>query len=369
MPIPESADAFVEVCVWVYQLSVYFDCLERKFGSDVAALVKSHLLTLMGDKFANAQLYFDAVQRGRALPEREPLLEKDPAIQIDANVAKALLGTAAESEETKAAIFPILGNSLSLGRISAEARFRHIVDLMNFRPETVVGLRKPDKIPIQWSDSPGCFEEHLKRRHMNPLFPAARRMITGSDVTEARARDLADLKELHAQYEAIVRGVNGLPDQDAFSECLKLRERLENLLVRAAEIGSMARDQKVSLQRLYDVLVGAMRQAIPPEHKSKLDEALALSARFQEAAAHDLFAQICRSDTPILPVDVVPTLLSEGVGAVRLFVAKTKEGRQQKATSGLYEQAVILISNAQKEGHTVPEADEKLSALQSLVSG
>jgi hypothetical protein len=35
------------MCVWAYQLQVYLDLLERKYGPDIAKLVESHLLILM----------------------------------------------------------------------------------------------------------------------------------------------------------------------------------------------------------------------------------------------------------------------------------------------------------------------------------
>lgn len=367
----EYADAFVEICVWAYQLSIFLDCVERKFGLDVAELVKSHLLTLMNknDPDGMMQRYLDAVQSGRALPERELFFAGIPAIQVDCNVAKAFLATAAEAEDVKAAVFPILGNSLTLGRISAEARFSRLADLISFRPEAVFGLRKADEIPIQWSDSPGCFESHLKRRHNNPLFPAERRTVSSSEIAEARARDLADLQEFRTRLVALLESIVGLPDQGEFMEIFKRWETAVDLLVRSAEVGGIAIEEKAPIQGLCDEIAETLRGALHNEERAPLtlNEIMESWWAHSEASTNELLAQIGRSDTPISAADAVPTLLSGDADTVRLFVEKTKDAG--KRPGGVYEESLRLISNAREEGYSVPEAEEKLAALQSLATG
>lgn len=123
--IPCDADAFIEISVWAYQLTIFLDCIERKFGSDTAHIVKSHLLTLANkwDRKQEMSRFFDAVVLGRSSTERNQFFKDAPELQVDANIAKALLAICAVSEEAKSAVYTILGHSLTLGRLSAQTRF------------------------------------------------------------------------------------------------------------------------------------------------------------------------------------------------------------------------------------------------------
>ena len=198
-PIPDDADAFVEIAVNVYQLCVLLDALERKFGADVAGIVRLNLITVM-DKAAptgnTVKDFFDAVRVGRALPERERFFADNPNIQVDCNVAKAFLAVASEPEDVKNALFPKLGQSLTLARISAESAFNPLMTEIDFRPESIFGFRKIDEIQLNWSAVPGCFERQLQRRHNNALFPEEKRRVTTDEVVEAKSRDQADLETL-----------------------------------------------------------------------------------------------------------------------------------------------------------------------------
>src|SRR5258708_17248561 len=197
--IPAEAEAFIEISVWAYQLTIFLDCIERKFGFDTAQSVKSHLVTVANrwDEKQVMSMYLDTITLGRSSTERDEFLSDASEIQVDVNIAKSLLAISAEGEEAKAAIYLILGHSLTLGRLSAQIRFTDLVNKMEFRPETVFGLRKPEETPIEWSPLPGCFERHLQRRHGNPLFRVERLTVAIADALTARARDGADLEKLH----------------------------------------------------------------------------------------------------------------------------------------------------------------------------
>ncbi len=365
-PIPEYWDAFVELCVHVYQLSIFLDFLERKFGSDVTEIVKSHLVTLMPKGQARAMVrdVYAAVQVGRGRPEREPFFADNPSSQIACNVAKAILSLAAESETQRQAIYPLLAKSLALGRISAEAAFDGLVRCIEFNPETIVGLRKPQDIAVDWSDPCGCFECHLQRRYMNPLFPLERRRVCTGDIIEARARDQADLRELHADCdkilkEAMERATRAPGQWLSFKEPNQLIGALQQLVVRAAEIGDLANPVRDVLCRVFASQVELMRQACPPDMKAELDALVNKRERYLQISASQFLAQMNRRDSPISAKEVVPSLLTEPAATVRLCASVLWEANRAE----VHALAAYLIANAQREGHTVPEAEEKLLAL------
>ncbi len=365
-PIPEYADAFVELCVHVYQLSIFLDFLERKFGSDVTEIVKSHLVTLMpkGQARATVRDVYAAVQVGRAMPERYAFLVDAPGHQLSWNVAKALLSISAESDAEKDAIHPLLSKSLGLGRISAEAAFGGVVQSMDFSPETTIGLRKPQDIALDWSDPCGCFERHLQRRYMNPLFPLERRGVCTGDILETRARDRADLRQLQADCERTVKEItetttNSPNQRFTFEQAFQQVEAFEQLIVRAAEIGDLANPIRDFLRVAGDSLKTSMREACPQHVKAELDVAIAKRERYVQTFADPFLAQMKRRDTPISDKEVVPSLLTEPAVTVQLFATTLPEAYRTE----LHVVAAALIANVQREGNTVPEAEEKLLAL------
>lgn len=362
--MPERREAFIQICVNVYQLSIFLDLLELRFGSDVAGVVRSDIIALMNTRSVAIGPFFRAVEIGRATPEREQFFANDPAIQVDCNVSKAFLDIVSEAQAEKDAIYPQLAKSLGFGRIGAEAGFGGLVKSIEFRPETIVGLRKPEDIPVGWSDKCGCFERQLQRRYMNPLFPVQRRMVSRAEILEARAKDLNDLKELQTDMDGLFSKVEEASKQKSYyDEVVVLRDAFERLIFRAAEIGTIASQQNDALHDVYRSVVGVLRDGCPSEHRAKLESVLADSERYQRKWTNQFVRQLKRRDTPISGNEVVASLLTEDVDTVRLFASLLEE----PARKDTYQLAVALISDAQREGYSVAEAEQKLQALLSSV--
>ncbi len=156
--------------------------------------------------------------------------------------------------------------------------------------------------------------------------------------------------------------INLLAAQTTFQECLILREEVENLLLRCAEVRASAAQRKVALQELYDDVVACMRQASPPEGRQALDNAFAESRSLQRMQSNEFFAQLTRSDTPICASEVIPSLLSESVEMIRMYVSyldKSDEGLDGAAI----EEASKILGRAEKEGYPIADAEQKLQAL------
>ena len=361
-PIPEYADAFVELCVVFYQLSIFLDFLERKFGSDLSDVVRSHIIALMskGKYAAYAEKYFDAVQTGRALPEREERLADEPLLQTDSNVAKSFLSSVAEPEEEKTNLYPILGLSLSRGRVIAESAFGGFVEQIEFQPETILGLSKPEDSSPAWSKPCGAFERQLQRRHNNPLFPPEKRCVITAELLWARSQDNYDVLELQEGMRGLLKHILDAAEPMApFGDVLKKRDQVEQLIIRAAGIGDLANSERQKLLRLYDTIVGCLRNACSGEIRAKLESALAGSEGILKSAANNFVAQMNRANSPISTEDVLPSLLVEDVETVRVVAGCVSP----EARIGMVMSAAALVENARKEGYVVSDAEEKLRAF------
>lgn len=361
-PIPKQPDAFFEVSVNVYQLCILLDFLERKFGADVSETIRSHLIILMNKGKSGGVIakFFDAVRTGRALPRREQFWAGQPKVQVDCNVARAFLNICSEPDDVKTGLYPLLGQSLTLGRISAEGCFGELVKEVSFSPVALVGLRKPQDIPIPWSEACGGFERQLQRQYQNALFPAEKRTIITADLTEAKSRDQDDYQQLLADSKKAVDEIMNGPNRTlTFNEINSWREAVENLIMRAAAVGDIANSHRDYLRTVYKGIVESLRTSCPPEHKEQLEDAFAGSERHQKTWSNQFIAQATRKDSPIKPEDVVASLLTEHVETVRLMVSTMSEDSKIKAGRT----AIELIENAKKEGYLVPQAGEKLRAF------
>jgi hypothetical protein len=358
--IPAKIEPFIEICVNVYQMSILLDLIELKFGSDVAGIVRSHMIVVLnrGDARARMGQFFDAVQFGRANPDREQFFAYDPAIQVDCNVARAFLKCLGEGREEKDAVYPVLGKALTLGRISAKAAFGGTVESIQFRPETIIGLRKPEDIPIAWSELCGCFERQLQRRHLNGLFRPERRRVSTAELIDAQMKDWADVQQLQTDMEKVFTEISREPNQGTLGEALGFRESLEKLILRAAAVGAIANQQRDALRQVYDSIVTTLQNGCPQDNRAQLDDALAQSEKHQATFTNQFLAQLNRKDTPIVKDEVVASLLTEDVETVRI-VASTMDAKARKDT---FDVAARTVANAEKEGFTVPQAGEKLRA-------
>jgi len=361
-PIPEKVDAFVAIAVNIYQLTVFLDSVERRFGSDVSGIVRSHLIAIMNkaEHGRAVESFFDAVQVGRATPEREPFWAEKPDIQVDRNVANAILCVCSESEEEKHVLYPLLAQSLTLGRISAEAGFKDLFDKIDLRPEATIGLRKPEDIPVDWSEVCGCFERHLRRRHNNPLFPSERRRITTSELIIAKARDLADLKQLEKDSTAFAEKIQNPQSQTlTFPDVYEWREEAEDLLMRTFAVGDIARQQRNFLQPLFEEIIRILLDNCPPEKREQLDKAIDGSRDYLKRFGNGFYQQLTRSGTPIEKGELVISMLGEDVETVAL-IASTISEEERKNIARL---AVNLTETAKKEGRMVQDASLKIAAL------
>jgi hypothetical protein len=74
-------------------------------------------------------------------------------------------------------------------------------------------------------------------------------------------------------------------------------------------------------------------------------------------------AQMGREDTPIIPEDIIPALLSESPDTIRTVIKIL--GDDDRVRKVILPGCVEILSKAKTEGISIPQLDEKLDALGS----
>ena len=142
-----------------------------------------------------------------------------------------------------------------------------------------------------------------------------------------------------------------------------LREEIDTLLQRAAELGSSALDDDARLTQLQDALLRDMRHVgtQTPEAKPVIAEAEHFYRANVMGSRNSFLAQCTRVDSPIRPEEVLPSLLSEDIPTIRATVASL--AHDQALLGTLREQARALVAEVEAARETVPGLKDKFRAL------
>ncbi|HXJ96081.1 MAG TPA: hypothetical protein VMT20_24845 [Terriglobia bacterium] len=242
---------------------------------------------------------------------------------------------------------------------------------------------------LNWSPRPGCFERHLQRKFGNVLFPPPSRVVMQFQIDEAKARDLAEADAFRAEVGQLLESMSRLSSGETtitFSQWARMRERLGGLLDRPNELGGHLEQERSILSMLWDGLIAVGHESLK-NHRGLLD-------RFEEVSSYSksirpyrsaFTAQVLREDTPIMPGELVPSLLTEDIDTVRSFVEfisaqlevpqdSSKDSDlarqvaaltpdEQRALVRLQLEAAQFIEEFKKTNRITPELEDKLHAL------
>lgn len=159
---------------------------------------------------------------------------------------------------------------------------------------------------------PGAHERHLLRRQDSPLFPAASRQVDPVALTRARQRDTAERDAFGERFRGLLEEAAGLRPNEDSERLLRLKARLDQAYTLLASLGGDNASYKQALRRLTDILIVAIRRAAA-------SDAVAVAELAQEQAAREqhyrlvefpLVADLMRPESPIMPDELVATLLS-----------------------------------------------------------
>jgi hypothetical protein len=160
----------------------------------------------------------------------------------------------------------------------------------------------------KWSKAPGCFERHLQRREGNALFPTERRRISGEEVAQARKKDEIDQQRFIQSIRNLENELENSQDTNPSSTLhdSSALQKIQTLLEEASSIGGNIQNEIHLLEATEENIIQRLNKSMPAG-KDLLEKAKSISM----TARIPIIALLKRSDTPILPGEEVPTILSE----------------------------------------------------------
>lgn len=175
---------------------------------------------------------------------------------------------------------------------------------------------------IIWSEKPGCFENNLKIKFNNPIFPLNKRTITQNDITKAIEKDEKDTSHIKKELDLIIKESAFLEDQILTMEQFnKLRIKIEKLINEVYGAGGINLD---ILPFLFDARALLVKSicGVYAESPAVLEALKVAQDSYNKESEkfHNVFVQqYLRSDTPVKPDDVVEILLSESIDNFKAF--------------------------------------------------
>jgi hypothetical protein len=172
---------------------------------------------------------------------------------------------------------------------------------------------------IQFLNNPGCHERHLRRRHANPLFGTERSRVDQAMVDSARLLDERHEALIIKNFTDLIGQASRLDGEQMGDEIIELKRRLDQLIVECALFGNRHQSIIVSVERLIDTMITALRSIVADNQQ--LTELLGEEERARrtqhELLRYPLVADLIYEETPIDRSELAATLLSESDDALR----------------------------------------------------
>ena len=217
-------------------------------------------------------------------------------------------------------------------------------------------------VKLVFSDQPGMYERHLRRKVNNPLF--ADSAMTQQDILDARELDQQEFETFMQEFHALARDASQL-DASVDSEALiELKTRLDKSYERSCGQMGTHDEIKQGLRTLIDAIMGAVIHAAANDKnaRARLEDEMQAREQHFELLGYPLIVDMLRPDSPLNADELVPSLLSaaeaEALAAAGLF---NDEQRQL-----VCQQAQALIDRVSEAGLDVSAPRRVLDSIRRL---
>jgi len=214
-------------------------------------------------------------------------------------------------------------------------------------------------VTLKFSNQPGSRERHLKRKYQNPLFSGSE--VVAEDVLLAQKQDAEEVESFMEAFRALVEQAAGLDANAEADVVLKIKEQLDKAYEQCAGLAGDHVEIRGMLEQLIKAVMQSMWKAIgpDPEARSKLEmEESARQAHFA-LLQEPLIVDLLSPDSCIIEQDLVPALLSESAGAVRLAMQLFEPEQQAQLCS----MAKQLVDGADQSLDIVAQAGLRLAEM------
>lgn len=219
---------------------------------------------------------------------------------------------------------------------------------------------------LPFTHRPGRRERHLRRRHGNPLFAWPPQEVAPEALLEAQRLDHEDMEAFRDAFRDAVERAVGLPPDAGSDPVLELKADLERLYEKACSLPEDQTEPKAALAKLIEVIMNTLRRHTEGDATALgelSDEAAARAIHFR-LLAQPLVADILHPDSPILPQELTPSLLSaadeELAAACELF--------DEAQLAAIADEAEALVARLDRLGVEVPGLASRVVELRQLAA-
>jgi hypothetical protein len=215
---------------------------------------------------------------------------------------------------------------------------------------------------LRFSKQPGPRERQLQRRLNNPLF-TARISISQQDVNAAQSRDHVAMQQFMEEFRELVQRAVTL-DKNVESETILL---LKAQLEQQYAVCSGLSGQPVAIQDAIRKLISAISSTL---RSTSQDDPHALEKLQKDEEHTQLHLHLCdqlivsdilNPDEVIGSEELIPTLLNESSEGLQAALALFPPER----IGLMIEDAKILLGKIEAEGHSLPDAWQRLGQMES----
>jgi hypothetical protein len=217
----------------------------------------------------------------------------------------------------------------------------------------------------QFSAKPGRRERHLKRKFRNPLFPEEARQIDQSEVNLARQEDDQELQDFSQAFQEILKTIAELPANVESQVILDIKDRIDRMVEQVWGLGGDRSGERDGLTRLHHAIGQAIRDgaANDPEALARLEEEAQARELHWQLLQTPVVADLLYPQTPILPEDLIPTLLSQDTEDFAAAMNLFDDNQRQFVLA----QAHQLLDGRDDDG-TLDNARERIRQMEQLAA-
>ncbi len=218
---------------------------------------------------------------------------------------------------------------------------------------------------LRFSAKPGFWERHVQRKADNPRLFSATPAPQQADVEAAWQRDQQELVRFQAGFKRLLDDMVALQGAVDTDVILQLKERIDRLYIHSKGDANLAAEAEALLKLHAVVMTAVIRaSANDPLAREEIEQEQAAHAMHLRLLQQPLTAHLLRADSPIAGDELVPTLLSESLSALRVVLCMFDTAQ----VALLCGDARRLLDAIQPPGADVSQAEERLALMQGMAN-